>query len=144
MTDDANTAAAEPRPARGVVVARWVELSALFLLIPAMFWWTRLNPGVAADALARVGITGRMAQAIAGGRLMIPTLLLFALLCLIWLIVDRRFPNRRLWNFRAGMRDVPRILALSSTQRATTTPRAGRGSAAAVFASSVTLGDSGE
>ena len=112
MTDDANTAAAEPRPARGVVVARWVELSALFLLIPAMFWWTRLNPGVAADALARVGITGRLARAIAGGRLMIPTLLLFALLCLIWLIVDRRFPNRRLWNFRAGMRDVPRILAL--------------------------------
>ncbi len=94
------------------MLARWLELAILFLLIPAAFWWTRLNPGVAADALARVGITGRLAQAIAGGRLMIPTLLVFTLLCLIWLIVDRRFANRQLWNFRAAMREVPRILAI--------------------------------
>ena len=112
MTLDANTPSATPRPSRGVVVARWLELLILFVAIPAAFWWTRLNPGVAADALARVGVTGRLAQAIAGGRLMIPTLLVFTLLCLIWLIVDRRFPNRRLWNFRAGVRELPRILTL--------------------------------
>ncbi|MFI4896453.1 MAG: CPBP family intramembrane glutamic endopeptidase [Phycisphaerales bacterium JB059] len=113
MTPDAPpTDPATPRPTRGVILARWLELAILFLLIPAAFWWTRLNPGVAADALAKVGITGRLAQAIAGGRLMIPTLLVFTLLCLVWLIVDRRFPNRQLWNFRAGARDLPRILAI--------------------------------
>ncbi len=113
MTTDAEpTTNATPRPTRGVVVARWLELATLFIAIPAAFWWTRTNPGVAADWLGRIGITGRLAQAIAGGRLMIPTLLVFTLACLLWLIFDKRFANRQLWNFRAGVRELPRILTI--------------------------------
>ncbi len=96
----------------GGAIVLWAELLVLFIAIPAAFCWTRVNPGVAADWLGRLGITGRLAAAIAGGRLMIPTLLVFTLGCLLWLIFDKRFANRRLWNCRAGMREVPRILAV--------------------------------
>lgn len=96
----------------GIVLARWLELLVLFLLIPGAFWWTRTNPGVAATWLERIGITGGLARAIAGGRLMIPTLLGFTVFCLLFLIFDRDFQNRRLWNFRTGLREIPRILML--------------------------------
>jgi len=88
----------------------WAELLVLFAAIPTAFWWTRMNQGVAAEWLAGIGLTGRLAEAVAGGRLMIPTLLFFGVFCLLVLIFDKRFENTRLWNIRAGLRDLPRIL----------------------------------
>ncbi|MEZ6243085.1 MAG: CPBP family intramembrane glutamic endopeptidase [Phycisphaerales bacterium] len=108
MTDDRQYI---PEGAR-VALRHWLELLGLFVAVPVAFWWTRANPGQAAAWLGKIGVTGRLAEMIAGGRLMIPTLLVFALGCLFALIFDARFENRRLWGFRAGLREIPRILAI--------------------------------
>ncbi len=91
---------------------RWLELVALFLVVPAAFWWSRYNPGPVASWLDRVGLPTELAQNIARGRMMIPTLLAFGVGCLVYLVLDASFRKRRLWNFRAGIREIPRIVAI--------------------------------
>ncbi len=110
--DEAPSIETAPRLSSRRAVARWLELLILFAAIPLIFWWTRTNPDLASDLLARVGVTGRLAEMIASGRLMIPTLLVFAIALLVVIVRDPGFDNRRLWNWNAGRREIPRILAI--------------------------------
>ncbi len=102
----------QDRPRALVVVARWVELVLLFIAIPGAFWWSRLNQATVSGWLEDAGVSTRAAASIARGSFMFPTLFAFAAGCLLFLVFEPSFRKRRLWNLRAGIREIPRILLI--------------------------------
>lgn len=79
---------------------RWAELTTLFVLLPTVFWYWRLRPQPFLDLFAALGLSHpRLADP---GRFMIPTLAAATFFCLGLLLIDRSFPRRTLWNFRAA------------------------------------------
>lgn len=112
--------AAAPRDASGeprrlgpiATVARWCELLVLFGGVPAFFaaW---IDPyHVVRPHMNRIGLGWLYELPISPNRLLLPTLMVLTLAILLVLIVDRRFPSRWLWNFRAAVRQLPRVLGL--------------------------------
>jgi len=87
---------------------RWLELLFLFGAVPVLFWLWRQHPQPVADLVARLGLEGT--RITNPGRFMIPTLALFTLFALALLLLDRSFRRRHLWNFRAAVPELPRIL----------------------------------
>lgn len=75
------------------LVLRWMELIALFGVLPGAMWWARSRwPEVVNPAL-------------------IPTLLVVFVMVLIALLRDCGFDRRQLWNVRGLFRATPVILA---------------------------------
>ena len=93
-------------------VLRWLEMLATFFGVPAFVAIfldpeQRLRPYFEAAGSDSVFAGLRTAAG-----MIIPVLLLFTVAVTLVLVFDRSFPNRRLWNFRAAMRDLPRMLLL--------------------------------
>lgn len=91
---------------------RWLEMLAIFFAVPAFIAVfldpkQRLRPYFEASGTDTIFAGLRTAAG-----MVIPLLLVFTLAITIWLAIDRTFQNRRLWNLRAAIRDLPRILLL--------------------------------
>ena len=104
--------AGPPRLGPVATVLRWAELFVLFVAVPGFFaaWIDPYN--VVRPHAERFGLGGLYELPIRPNRLLLPTLMVFTLVIAAVLILDRRFPSRRLWNFRAAVREMPRVLGL--------------------------------
>lgn len=105
-----------PAPARSIsgprALLRWAEMLVLFFGVPAVVAVfidpeQRLRGVFTAAGADSVFEAGRVAA-----RLMIPMLLVFTAAIAVVLVRDRTFDNRRLWNWPAFRRDLPRILSI--------------------------------
>lgn len=106
----------QPLPARSITgrraLVRWAEMLVLFFGVPAgvavfIDPEQRLRGVFTAAGADSVFEAGRVAA-----RLMIPMLLVFTALIAVVLVRDKSFDNRRLWNWPAFRRDLPRILGI--------------------------------
>ena len=90
----------------------WLELVVLFFAVPGLLaaW---VDPHRRFDGLFRsVGLGAITEVDWPRSRVLMPALLLFVAFITLWLLLDRSFPKRQLWNWRAARRDLPRVLGL--------------------------------
>ncbi|KAA0216996.1 MAG: CPBP family intramembrane metalloprotease [Leptolyngbya sp. PLA3] len=92
----------ETKPgARARRFVRAAEMVILFWLIPIGFTLWRRRPDAVTDLLDRVtGLSVPLLRHPNG--LLLPTLAAFTIVCLVWLLLDRRFARRELWNWRGA------------------------------------------
>ncbi len=86
-----------------------VELVVLFFAVPAAMTFWRLKPQAVADAAAMLGVEAAFLAK--PGRFMLPSLVAFTIVCLVYLLRDRSFERHRLWNARAAWRCLPKCTA---------------------------------
>ncbi|RNC81492.1 MAG: CPBP family intramembrane metalloprotease [Phycisphaera sp.] len=93
-------------------IARWAEMLLIFFATPG-FVAMLTDPKERAKPLFEsmgLGLMYKIGQeAIA---FLIPTLIVIGLIAALFLLRDKAFENRRLWNARAARRDMPRILGI--------------------------------
>lgn len=91
---------------------RWAEMLGLFFAVPAFVAAfidprRRFRPWFEA-----AGVEGLFDAGRAAARGLIPMLLVFTIVVAVVLVRDKAFDNRRLWNWSACRRDLPRVLGL--------------------------------
>lgn len=79
----------------------------LFGLVPAAFTWWRLQPDFVTDLIADIGLGFPFLRHPNG--LLLPALAAFTLGCLVWLLLDRGFGKRKLWNWNGARPQLRRI-----------------------------------
>ncbi len=92
-------------------VARAVEMVVLFWLIPIGFTLWRRSPDAVTDLLASVSVELPFLRHPKG--LLLPTLAAFTIVCLVWLLLDRRFAKRQLWNWRGARAQLRPIITVA-------------------------------
>ncbi|USN98467.1 MAG: CPBP family intramembrane metalloprotease [Phycisphaeraceae bacterium] len=112
---DAPTGAAEsePPPLGGIQrIARWVEMIGLFFVLPAVAALI-VDPARRAEGLFQsIGLGALFDLPFATKRLLLPLLLLFTVAVVAWLMLDRTFDRRQLWNTTGLRREWRRVATL--------------------------------
>lgn len=87
----------------------WLEMAVLFFGIPtaAMLF---VDPKNRSDRIMHAVGLGRLADSPSPQRILMPMLIIFTLCVLVFLLLDRTFPKRQLWNWAGARRELPRIL----------------------------------
>ena len=114
-TDDAAGIAVQPpslTPWRAVW--RWTELSLLFLLLPAILAAAVDRDGRLHPMMRTVGLGWLVEIGSVPGRLVFPVLLGTTAIIVLYLLLDRGFPNTCLWGWRRARADLGRIVGLWS------------------------------
>ena len=96
---------------RGRIVYLWCEMLALFFGVPA-FFALLVDPQRRAEPVFRALGLEFLNAIERPTRLLMPALMLFTVICVTWLLLDKTFTKRQLWNFKPAMREMPRILGL--------------------------------
>lgn len=84
----------------------------LFGLVPTAFAYWRAKPDAVHNALATLGLDIPLLRHPNG--LLLPSLAGFTLICLSWLLLDRSFDRRRLWNAQAARRQFAHIVVVAA------------------------------
>ena len=88
---------------------RWFEMGVLFFGVPALLA-AMLDPARRFEPVFRsIGLGSLFDLPFPASRLIFPVLLVTTAGIVAWLLLDRSFETRRLWNFRAARRDARRI-----------------------------------
>ncbi|MEM9065952.1 MAG: CPBP family glutamic-type intramembrane protease [Planctomycetota bacterium] len=98
LQDSPRDAAAPMAGARRI--ARLIEMSILFLIVPVLFAWWRATGDAFQNWLLEVGASEGLAGAFKPQRIMFPTLYAFVIVSLLLLLADRTFANGQLWRMR--------------------------------------------
>ena len=93
-------------------VMRLIELTGLFLVVPALFAAWRLYAPELQAYLEEAGAPEGVVTAFRPRSIMFPTLYLFVLVCLITLLFDRSFAKGQLWRMGAVAGQLRHILLL--------------------------------
>ncbi len=116
MTTAVITAPSPPLPSARLTglaaAARWAEMLGLFFGVPAVIA-AFVDPARRFDGWFRaVGLGGVLDLGWPRARVLMPALAIFTLVILGWLLLDRSFPKRNLWNGRETRAEMRRILGL--------------------------------
>lgn len=100
------------RPSGVRLWLRWAELLVLFGVVPGLIAAAVDPAGRLHGAMRTVGLGWMVRWAERPGAVIFPALLGTTALILVWLLLDRSFEKKRLWDFGAARADLPRILTL--------------------------------
>ncbi|MEO1007369.1 MAG: CPBP family intramembrane glutamic endopeptidase [Planctomycetota bacterium] len=90
----------------------WLEMGFLYAFLPGLIAAV-MNPSDRFDGLFRaVGLDLLADPPIPPGSVLMPMLLITGALLGLWLALDKRFPSKQLWNWRAFRADARRIFGL--------------------------------
>ncbi len=108
----APTAREAPVPGRARRVWLWGEMMLLYFVVPAVIALLIDPNGWANRALGAVGLASPLELPVRSRAVVFPALFAFTALTLTWLLLDRSFDRRRLWNWRGARGDLPRVFLL--------------------------------
>ena len=110
MSGAAAPDAQQPLPTPVVAALRWAELVAVFFAIPAIFA-AYVDPQRRFDPVfSAIGLDALLAEDFRRAGVLMPGIIVFSLIILLALILDRSFPRRAFWNWRATKAEFQRIV----------------------------------